>query len=212
MTRAAAALAAGLAAVAIALVVTLSGSPLVLAHSNGTLADSKIAESTGNAEACQAGETLPAGTSAIRLSLWSTAGPRLRVTALSGTSVATEGVIDAGWTTGVVTVPVKSVARASSHVRICIKLGQTPENVLFVGSQTAAAVAARTGKGEALPGRIKIEYLRVAHSSWWSHVRMIARRMGLGRAPTGAWIALLVIALMGAVVASVSWLSLKELR
>jgi hypothetical protein len=73
-------------------------------------------------------------------------------------------------------------------------------------------MAARGGEGEPLPGRIKIEYLRADHSSWWSAAQAVARRMGLGRAPTGTWIALLLTGLMGVVVVTASWLTLKELR
>jgi len=36
--------------------------------------------------------------------------------------------------------------------------------------------------------------------------------MGLGRSPSGSWIALLVALLMGATLAAGSWLAVKELR
>jgi hypothetical protein len=212
MTRATAALAAGLLLVAIALAVTLSGSPFVVAHANATPANEPILEAASGAGACQADEVLPAGISAIRLTLVAAAGPRVSVTALSGTQVLTSGIAGSGWTSGAVTVPVRPVARAISHARICFKLGQSVENVVLGGSKTSAAVAARGSEGKALPGRFTIEYMRAGRSSWWSLAETVARHMGLGRAPSGAWVALLLAALMSAVVAIASWLALVELR
>ncbi len=212
MRRVTVALAVALALTAIAIAVTLSGSPLVLARSNGIRVESRVAQSPGRTEVCQAGEVLPAGTSAIRLSLWSAAGPRLHLTALSGGHVLTSGVIASAWSTGAVTVPVSHVARTSSNVNICVSLDQSPEVVLFDGSSTNAARAARDSRGNALLGRIKIEYLRTGEKSWWAVAPSVAKRMGFGRAPSGAWVVLVLIVLMGALVVSTSWLALKELR
>jgi hypothetical protein len=211
MTRATVTLAAGLALTLIAIGVTLSSSPLVVAQTNGTPAGESIVEATNYAEACQADEVLPAGISAIRLTLVSAVGPRVSVTALAGTHVLTSGVAGSGWTSGAVTVPVRPLARAVSHVRICFGLGPTVENVLIGGSKTSPAVAARS-EGKPLPGRITIEYMRAGRSSWWSLASTVARHIGLGRAPSGTWIALLMLALMGAAVATASWLVVRELR
>lgn len=206
------ALAVALALIAAALGVTLSGSPLVVARANSTSPAGPLAETYSAAGACQAGEVLPAGTSAIRLTLSSDAGPRVRVSVLSGSHVITSGTAASGWTSGAVTVPVRPVARAASNVRICFGLGPTREQVAIVGSPTSRVVAAIASQGRALPGRIRIEYLRAGDSSWWSLASSVARRMGLGRAPAGAWIALLPLALMGIVVLTTSRLILRELR
>jgi len=56
-----------------------------------------------------------------------------------------------------------------------------------------------------------IEYLRPGESSWWSLATSVARRMGLGRAETGTWVALLAILLMVAVGGAMSRVILKEL-
>jgi hypothetical protein len=205
-------LAVALALIAAALGVTLSGSPLVVAGESSTRARESLAETYGAAGACQAGEVLPAGTSAIRLTLSSVTGPRVKVSALSGARVLTSGAVGSGWTSGAVTVPVGPVARTASNVRICFSLGPTVEQVAIMGSPTSPAVAARGSEGAPLPGRIRIEYLRAGHSSWWSLASSVARRMGLGRAPAGTWIVLPLLALMGAVVLTASWLILRELR
>lgn len=211
VTRAKLALVVGLALMAIAIVVTLSGSPLVVAHANGTVPNEAIVETSNAAEACQGGEVLPAGISAIRLTLSSVAGPRVSLSALSGTRVVAGGAVGSGWTSGAVTVPVRPVAHAISDVRICFRLGPTVETVAIDGSPTPAAVAARDRAGAPLPGRITVEYMRSASGTWWSAASGVARRIGLGRAPSGTWIAVLLVVLMGAAVASASWLVAKEL-
>jgi hypothetical protein len=212
MSRVGLTLMAGLALLAIALVVTLSGSPMLVAQSNATPADEPILEAKSGAGACQDGEVLPAHTSAIRLILEADAGPRVTLTALSGTRVLTSGVAESAWTGAGVTVPVRPVARAVSHVRICFSLGQSAEEVVLGGSHTSAAVAAIGGGGHALPGRFTVEYMRSAHSSWWSLAQSVARHIGLGRAPSGGWVVLLLLTSMAVAVASASRLLVRELR
>jgi hypothetical protein len=205
-------LVAGLALTAIALGVTLSGSPIEVLRKSSTRLPLELAETNSATGACQDGEELPAGTSAMRLGLKSTTGPRVSLTALSGARILTSGATGSGWSGASITVPVKAVARASPHARICFRLGPTVEGVGILGARTGSAVAARSPRGQILPGRFKIEYLREAPGSWWSEAPAVARRLGLGRAPSGAWIALLLIALMGAVVAGAAWLTLEQLR
>ncbi len=206
------ALGVGLALTAVAVAVTLSGSPTTLAGTNSVPFMGEVANTNGDASACQAGETLPAGTSAIRLSLEAVIAPSVSVQAVSGERVVARGVRGSGWTGGTVTVPVRPVVgRAVHNVTICFKLGPTREIVTIEGQLTKPAVAAR-GEGAALPGRMRIEYVRAGHSSWWSLALPTARRLGLGRAWAGSWVALLLATLMGAVVALCSWVLLRELR
>lgn len=205
-------LALGLALLTAAIAATLSGSPVVVLRSSSIQPAEVLAETNGQAGACQAGETLPAGTSAVRLSLQSVLGPRVSLTALSGSRLLTRGVAGSGWTGGDVTVPVRRLARGVPRMRICFRLGPTEEAVSIVGTRTGRAVAAASGEGRALPGRMRIEYLRAAHKSWWSMADVVARRMGLGRAPAGGWIAIPLFMLMAGVVASASWLAFREMR
>ncbi len=212
MTRAAVTLASGLALVAVGLVVTLAGSPAVVARTNGTPANEPIREIGGGVGACQSGEALPAGVSAIRLTLVANAGPRVTVTALSGSRVLVRGVANSGWTASAVTAPVKPLSRTVAGARVCFRLGAAPEKVQVGGSRTGAAVAAHYLAGGALPGRFTVEYLRSGSNSWWSRLGVVARHMGLGRSPSGGWIALLVALLMVATLAVGSWLAVGELR
>lgn len=211
LTRTTGALAAGLALLAIALVITLSGSPLVVTHTNTTPASEPILESGRGSNACQAGEVLPAGISAIRLTLVAAVGPRVSLSVFSAGRVLTSGVTASGWTSGAVTVSIKALPRAVAPVRICFKLGPSAETVQLGGSRTSAATAARSLSGAPLPGRFTVEYMRRGDSSWWSLAKTVARHMGLGRAPSGTWVALLVLLLMVTAVATASWLVVKEL-
>src|SRR5580693_3171123 len=151
MTRTAAALAVGLLLLALALVVTLSGSPLVVARVNASPADEPILEGGSGAGACQSGETLPAGISAIRLTLVADVGPRVSLSVLSGGRVLTGGAVAGGWTSGAVTVPVKALAHPVANARICFTLGQSVETVALGGSSTSSAIAARERTGKPLP-------------------------------------------------------------
>lgn len=211
-TRVSLALGAGLALAATAVAVTLSGSPMTLAGTNSVPFMREVANTNGDASACQAGETLPRGTSAIRLSLEAAIGPSVSSQAVSGRRVVTRGARGSGWSGGTVTIPVRPVVdRAVHNVTVCFKLGPTREIVTIEGQLTKPASAAR-GEGKTLPGRMRVEYLRAGHSSWWSLALPIARRLGLGRAWAGSWVALLLATLMGALLALCSWLVLRELR
>jgi hypothetical protein len=212
MKRTTVTLVAGLALVTIALAVTLSGSPVIVARANSIGEQKVIAETNSDVGACQAGEVLPIGTSAIRLALEAVIGPRVTVEALSGTRVLTSGSAGAGWTGGSVTVPVRPTSRTIPNVRVCFGLGSTNEYVSVIGQPTAPAVAATGREGNVLQGRIRIEYLRPDPKSWWSTAPAVARRMGLGHASAGTWIVLPLILVMGAIVAGASWLTIRNLR
>jgi hypothetical protein len=202
------ALAAGLALIVAAIVVTLSLSPLSVASMNSAL-NEKLASTQQASGACQSNEVLPRGTSAIRIALSAFLGPHVTVKALSGKRVVTDGARGSGWTGGVVTVPVKSVPRTIPHVRICFALALAgDETVSMYGEPSAPALAARSGEGAPLPGRVRIEYLRPG-PSWLSLSSSVARHMGLGHAGSGTWIAFFVAVLMIAVVALSSGLILR---
>jgi hypothetical protein len=67
---------------------------------------------------------------------------------------------------------------------------------LGVNSPTPAAAASSRST---LGGKIGLEYLAAGRGSWWSRLVSVTQHMGLGRAYTGSWIALLVAALMAAI-------------
>lgn len=203
------ALAAGLTAIAAALVVTLSHSPLTVARGDSSTAGGLVSTKQP-ARACQSEEALPRGTSAIRLAMLAALGPKVTVKVLSGSRVLTQGDHPAGWSSGSVTIPVKPVASAIAPVKVCFSLSSMNGIVTPRGWRTRPAAAAISGEGP-LPGRIGIEYLRSSHRSWWSSAASVIRRLGLGHAAGGVWSALLALMLAVAFVALTSWLLLREL-
>ena len=160
---------------------------------------------------CQPGESLPRETSALRLSLEATVGPRVAVELLVGSRRLDSGTRGSGWTAASVTVPVKPLGLAVSHVTLCFAIAATRVRVGMLGADTPRAQAARLVGGGALPGRVRVEYMRAGHASWLSLARSVARRMGLGRAVAGSWIALLALGLMLALAVAVAGLLLREL-
>jgi hypothetical protein len=204
-----AALALGLTLVAIAVVLVLSGSPVRVLGTSSALMRTRVAFLQGRAGACQGGEVLPHGTSAVRLALEAVVGPSVTVTALSGESVLTHGVRGSGWTGADVTVPLQRVRHTSADATVCLVLGQSRESIAMIGQFGGAP--ATTSAGVPLSGRMRIEYLAGGGPSWWSQALSVARRLGLGRAPGGTWVALLPALLVAIVAALASYLSIREL-
>lgn len=173
---------------------------------------------TGDPTVCQAGEVLPRGVSAIRLSTWGFFGARVRVAVYGGSRVLTEGRRGADWTSDSVTVPVKPLARTSTGTKLCFTLGPNSESILLLGALTPPREAATIsesgvarGAPQLLEGRVTVEYLASGQGSWWSRILTVARHVGLGRSFSGTWIALLIAALTLAAGALAVRLTLREL-
>jgi hypothetical protein len=199
------ALLAGLALTAVAVGLTLSRSPPRVARTNGVVPAEGLATISKDATICQAGEALPRQTTTVRASIFALIGPRVTLEVLSGTQILTEGARGSGWTAGVLAIPVRPVSHTASNVKVCMTLGTGARGVAIGGQRTGRTTAA-TVQGKPSAGRMRIEYLQAGSSSWWSQVLSIARRMGLGHAAPGTWIAPLLIAAMIAAAAIASWL------
>jgi hypothetical protein len=198
------ALAAGLAAMLVALAAVLSGAPPSVAGSNGVAAEQRATYlqhvvsiervatylQHGGPLGCQPAGTLPAGTDAIRESLSANVGPSVRVRVLEGSRTLSEGSRPAGWgAADTVTVPVSRVASTSEEAQVCTSVGATVETV-----QVDGRLSPRASGPPAI--RMRLEYLRPGSGSWLSRVASIARDMGLGHAPSGSSWAYVVIACM----------------
>lgn len=201
-------LAAGLALVAIAIGLTLLQSPLSVAASN-KVPGTAIWTTTRGATYCQAHESLPPEVSAIRIWLDAAAGPRVSVVVSSRGHVLTGGSRPSIWVGGSVTVPVRPLPRASSDVTVCVSFPLGEETIFVDGGTTPAGVAAYEGTVP-LYGRMGIEFLRPDTRTWASQALEVARRMGLGRAAAGTWIALVALALLASIVVLCSRLILRE--
>jgi hypothetical protein len=204
------ALAGGLLLMALALGVTLAHAPLVVAGTDEVATGEHVELERGDVGDCQRAGTLPQGTTAIRLALETIAvGPRVKVKALSGTRVVTEGERAAGW--GIaqsVTIPVRRVARAEPDAVLCTSVGPTVEPFRVRGTLVRQSATGGHSLGEI---EVAAEYLRPGSSSWLSLASAVANHMGVGNATHGAWIAFLVLALMLATIALVSLQALREL-
>ncbi len=200
---------AGLALVAAALVVTLSRAPLTLAHSNAVPDEGLLSIFHSGATVCQPEDVLPQGTTAIRFSILMAIGGGVTAKVLARSRVLTHGSRPPGWRGRIVTVPVSRVSRTVSNVTVCLRLGPTSEPAGLIGTPGSARVV--TVDAHPSTGRIRIEYLRRGPGSWWSRAQAIARRMGLGRAWTGASVALAAVLLMGAMTLTASWLVMRRL-
>lgn len=206
------ALVAGLAITGVAIGAVLSESPpTVLARSSISKQEELGRTSTDSVAACQANERLPRGTTAIRLTLAAFTGPRVTVKVLSGAHVVTAGERGSAWSGQDVTVPVRAVSHTVSPVKVCFAAVPFHNELAVYGRRTGSATAARTSGGDTLAGRVTIEYLGEGHSAWLTHVSTVARHMGLGRAWSGTWVALLVAMLMLGAAGMTARLIVREL-
>jgi hypothetical protein len=204
------ALVCGLTLVALAVGLTLTRSPTTVIATDGLSREAYIAQTSSSARGCQGEERLPAGTSAIRLTLAANIGPDMTVTATVGGALLTHGTRGAGWTGTSVTVPVHPVAHTTPRVRICFSLEHPVEAVKIFGRKTPGAIAIASG-AQKLPGRVGVEYLRQSSSSWLSLVPAIVRRMGGGHAWPGSWIVFALLVGMAGSGALLCRLILREL-
>jgi hypothetical protein len=197
-------------------VVRLGGPGVKAVNQNGV---SVIGFTTGEPTVCQSGETLPAGVSAVRLSMWSFYGPPIHVAAYAGSRVLTTGSLGPGWIGDSVTVPVKALGSAATGVKLCFSTKPNTEPLMFLGGNTHHLQPATfeepqasyaEGESKLLNGRVTVEYLASGHRDWFSRILAVARHAGLGRALSGTWIAVLIALLMLAVVSLALWLTLEE--
>jgi hypothetical protein len=204
------ALAGGLVLVVAVAAIVLSRSPPVVARTNGLEPNAVLAATPGGGSVCQAGETLPAGSTAVGVSLEASSGPRvtLRVVSPKG-AVVTRGVSASGWVGKLVTVPVKPMNREVRDAVVCLSFSGADERISLLGTFARSDRATWRG-GSAIPGRLAIVYFRDSSSSWWSLARSVVRRMGLGRAWTGGWVAIVVAVLLAGSVVLAVWLLVQD--
>jgi hypothetical protein len=202
--------AGGLALTVIAVLLVLLHAPATVIATNGIPATSALGATKQDVDVCQADETLPAGTSAIRLAVEATTGPRVSVEVLEGARVIARGAAGTAWFGSVVTLPVGPLRRTVSHTRVCFQLSQLSGYVQVVGARTSPAVAG-TVNGANMGGRVRIAYLGPSGHSWWSLGGAVIEHMGLGRAASGTWIVLPIVLLAAGAFALASWLVIREL-
>jgi hypothetical protein len=204
------AVAIGLALVAAAVGVSLARSPLVQAGTDGTPLPTEIGATSVPATICQGEETVPAGTTVMRVSLLSLLGPRIKLLATSGGEVVSSGEIGYGWTGAVVSIPVSRVVGTHPHTKICVTLAKRQQLVNLRGANTKFSPAVTEGS-QVLPGRMRFEYLRPDDRTWLSLALPTARRIGL-TVGGGAGIVVIPFALLLSIAGLSSWLLVRDLR
>ena len=127
-----------------------------------------VTETQQKLSACQPGEVLPRGTSAIRLRTYAFLGPRVTVSVLAHGHVIAHGERGSRWTGGVVTVPVNrlSTARSGWSASRCSATGTNRSS--WWANPDRLARSPPAGRAGTLPGRVRVEYLRSSGASWWS--------------------------------------------
>jgi hypothetical protein len=210
LTRARIAILASLAATAAVGAVTLSHGPLRVLRTSAR-GEETLGSTTGDASICQAGETIPKGTTAIRMSLEGDLGPPVRLRAYSGARLLTQGARAPDWTSTSVTVPVKPLSHTAAGVRLCLAAKPNGELLQLYGVYTKRRLAAVDGEGQPLPGRVRTEYLAPSRASWWSQALAVARHMGIGHALSGRWVPLLAALAMAATALGALGLAWREL-
>lgn len=202
---------------------TLTRSPVRVVAFSGK-PQKELGVTIGDLVLCQPGEVLPAGATAVRLPLIAFYGANVKLIAFKGGHVLTSGSRGPTWTGVSVTVPVRPLASTVTGATVCFGVAPNSEPVHIPGDtaprrETAVVLSARTLTPAALRsparhvrGRLTLEYVGSGHSSWWSRILTVARHVGLGRAYSGTWIALLLAALMLLVAGLAARLTLKEVQ
>ena len=189
--------AAGFALLLVALAVTLLQSAPRSAGSNFVDEREEVTKLRGPDRLCQAGETLPADTAALRLLIgtYGRPAPMLRVVAgARGGRIVTSGQRPAGGPQGHVDIPVREVDRITPGLRVCVFVGSGGRTVLY---------------GSA--GHVRFEWLRPGSESWLELFPTIAHRFALGRwNPLGSLLLPAVALLLLAAWAATARLVLRE--
>jgi hypothetical protein len=198
----------GLLAGAAAVGLTLSQAPPTVARAD-QIEHAAIDVVTRRTQVCQPDEALPAHTSAIRLRAFAFLGPKVSVDVLAGKRLIAHGAHGSGWTGGDVTVALNPLPATRSGVTVCSSLFLAGDESVDLYGERAGREAAGAAAGPLR--RLSVEYLRPGRGSWWSLTPVVATRMGLGHAPSGAWSVYLPLALMGGVIVLCARLTLRWL-
>ncbi len=184
------ALAVGLAAIGVALALTLAQAPLVVGGTNSIAVSEALVATYGGVSACQENETIPAGTTAVRLWLQGNIKSRVHVRVLAGSQTVATGVQEGSQEGKVMTVPVGRVGQTLHHARVCFAIARAVQPLELLGGPVP-----HPARGEPTE-KMRIEYLHPGPHSWWSLIGPVARRLGIGRAPEGSLTALIPLVLM----------------
>lgn len=208
-----AALAVGALALAGGLAVALSHAEVRRTNTNDVIVRGVVGTLSADHRVCQDGERVPAGTAAIGLSAQSS-GQAPGTLALELLDLATKARVAGGaalaGSEGTTTVPLRPRIARERAVRVCLQLRQPASGaaVELYGSPAGRTTSAMEGS-QALGGRLHLDYLGGAATSWWSFAPTVARRIAYGHALSGPSVALLAALLTLTSIALAAWLLLR---
>lgn len=225
MSKVTVTLVASLALMTAAVALVLTGAPPRIARASGPQARSSLGVTQNELTICQGNEILPAGVSAIRVSIVAFLGSNMQVVVFHNRQIVTSGSRNPAWSGSTATIPVRPVDHTVSNVNVCFsdvpnsELLQVFGTLLRSSSGRYAALVFRSnkltsegpiGEGSPLSGRVEIQYLAPGRGSWWSRIGSVVTHMGFGHFIGGKWVALLAAALMAATGALTVRLTLRE--
>ena len=202
-------MAAGIAVITAVIIAVVLHAPQPAISSNYVNVSQELGLFRQHKTVCQANERLPASTVALRISLISHVGPAVAVTVSHEGQIVASGRHGAGWVSASLTLPLHPQVTTPRETKICLTRGPGGLPVEISGDTAPRALAA-TVDGKPLEGRMRVEYLGRGQKSWLSLAKRVARRMGLGRSPSGTWVVLVLLAMMAAAVALGGWLLIQE--
>lgn len=189
-------LGAGIALIALALGVGGTHAKREVLGSNSIAPSEFVAVVGARRVLCQVGESLPAGTGLLRLTIgtYDKPGPPLRIAVQAGDRpLLGAGTLAAGWRQGVVDLPLgATTTRTLPSARVCIA-NRGSGRIALAGAQLGAR--ARVA-GRAARGRVRIEYISGEPLSPWSLASTMKDRMTFGRGlwdGVAPWAALLLV-------------------
>jgi hypothetical protein len=207
--RAAACLLLGLLALAAGVVATLARSPQLRTGTNGVVATRIGGRELAGSTMCQSGESVPAGTGALRLwILTAEQAPPATVVLRQDGRVVARGTAMPVPQREVVTARIPRTTREYDDVDVCVALGSGVPTVMVVGPRLPDTGAVRVNGRLRPRTSLPIMYMAAGDGSWLSRAGTVSGRIGDGRGGWGggwvAWAAaLLVLAAIALVVRAV---------
>ncbi|HXP37620.1 MAG TPA: hypothetical protein VN817_07625 [Solirubrobacteraceae bacterium] len=174
-----------------------------MAETNGVSPEFEVSYATSHVTFCQPSEFVPRGTTSVVAWIGSFIGPAVSVEISVGNREIAHGRRGPGWTSRSVTIPLSRAVAHGTNATVCFRSTPKHEEVTARGNVRKGRPA-MTVNGKPLKGAIAIEYLHRGPHSWLSRAPEIARRLGLGRVPSGAWAPVLAIMLVFAIGAAVA--------
>jgi Predicted membrane protein (DUF2142) len=198
-----------LATLVVALLALAGAIALVLSHTavrrSGTDGVWLVAELDAivvapGATACQGGELLPAGTSALRIPVERSHGAATVTLWWGGHRIArVAGRVGAG----MVRADIPRATRDLGDVRVCLELRSG--GAILQGETVPGLQVLRIGRGTA-QSSMAVDFLQPGRPSWWSEIRTVASRVDLGRGDWGGgWAVWPLAALLAASLALAAW-------